>query len=98
MLLKNIKFWMNPNTLPMKTINTKPIFADFNNQEEDGAVRLDTRGTLHDLDQQNIILKDGDYLWVTDTEIEVRGQVEFRDKIWVLIPDDDGFMEVDIKN
>lgn len=72
----------------MQPVNKgKPVDVDFNNVEEDGAVRLHLPTTQRSLRKIGIILSDGMRLVVSDGEIEEVGIVTFRDGIWVLIPD-----------
>lgn len=82
----------------MNSINTKPIFVDFNNLDESGAVRLNTKGTLEDIKNQNIVLSEKQIIWVSDGEIEMVGSVTTRDGIWVAVPDKNGFKHVNRKN
>ena len=71
----------------MGTLNKEPIFADFGNSDEDGAVRLITEGTLADLKRMNIVLSEGMRIWLTDHDVEVTGNVTSRNGVWVLAPD-----------
>lgn len=61
------------------------IYADFNNADEAGRVRLNTDGTVADLKSQSKTLSVGQRLKISDGEIEAEGVVEFSDeeKIWV---------------
>lgn len=71
----------------MQNINDKePIFVDFGNAEEDGAIRLITNGTLADLERMNISLKEGQGVWLTDGDVEINGEIEFRVGMWVAVP------------
>lgn len=65
---------------------SKPIYADFNNADEQGRVRLDTDGTLADLKRHSILLSAGQRLTISDGEMGTEGVVEFSDEeqIWVL--------------
>ena len=76
-------------------VNKEPIFVDFANCDEDGAIRLITRGTLDDLNRMGLQLTEGQKILVTDNEIEMTGTVTFRDGMWVAIPDEKGFKKVD---
>lgn len=79
----------------MKPINLEPIWVDFGNRDEDGAVRLFF--PLQSVSHKEIYLElaEGQIVWVTDGEIEMIGSVTFRDGIWVAIPDDKGLLELD---
>lgn len=62
------------------------IFADFNNADNSGRVRLNTHGSLADIERVGILLKPGLELILTDyDELETVGFVEFsaEEKIWV---------------
>ncbi len=45
------------------------IFADFNNRDVDGLIRLNTVGTINDLAAQAITLEDGLRLTVSDGDL-----------------------------
>lgn len=50
-------------------MSTSLIFADFNNRDQDGYLRLNTTGTFEDLDRLSIILEDGLRLRVSDGDL-----------------------------
>ena len=80
----------------MKPINEEPIHVDFNNLDEDTSVRIYQPLKSIDLKREfDIKLKGGEYIWVSDGEIEIRGTVESREHLWVVVPDDEGFKDVD---
>lgn len=60
------------------------IFADFNNRDEDGYIRLNTIGTEEDLRANSIQLKDGIYLLVSDGDLtaEVLVRAPGREQVW----------------
>lgn len=62
----------------------RPIFADFNNRDEDGFIRLNTMGTLDDLREQSIHLENGIRLVVSDGDLtaEVLVRAAGREGIW----------------
>jgi hypothetical protein len=64
----------------------KPIYADFNNADEEGRVRLNTEGTVTDLEEHSVSLSAGQRLKISDGEMETEGVVEFSDdeQIWVI--------------
>jgi len=63
------------------------IFADFNCQDEQGRVMLDTVGSLEDIEKHRAVLKEGmEVILYTPGDFEVRGTLTF-DKIWLGIPD-----------
>ena len=70
----------------MNLINKEPIFADFGNSDEGGAIRLVTNESLADLRRMNIVLSEGQLLWLTDYDVEVIGRTTFRNRTWVVLP------------
>ncbi len=64
----------------------KPIiYADFNNADTQGCLRLNTVGTIQDLSQQGIQLREGLPLTLHDEEMEADGEAHFslEEQIWV---------------
>ncbi len=64
---------------------TRPvIYADFNNCDPQGRVRLNTVGSLRDLASTGVRLEDGVPLHITDNELGANGTVEFskEENIW----------------
>jgi hypothetical protein len=64
----------------------KPIvYADFNNADQSGRLRLNCVGTIEDLSQQGIQLREGLPLTLHDEELEADGVVQFssEEKLWV---------------
>ena len=73
----------------------EPIRADFNSRDEDDAVRIfPPLATLTGKPIDSELLE-GDVLWISDGEIEMHGKVTYRDGIWVVIPDINGFGDLD---
>lgn len=65
------------------------LYADFNNSREDDKVRLNTIGSLGDIEKHKGQLHEGDRVMLSDTEIEVEADLE-RDPesgIWLGVPD-----------
>ena len=63
------------------------IFADFNNADAHGRLRLNTNGSLNDIKEQNISLKPGMMVQLNDNdEFSISGIVEFsnEENIWVV--------------
>lgn len=63
------------------------IYADFNNADTRGRVRLNTNGSLNDIKEQNIGLKPGMMVQLNDNEeFSISGIVEFsnEENIWVV--------------
>lgn len=62
------------------------IFADFNNADEHGRIRLNTKGSISDIENARVKLKPGMEITVTDNdEFETIGTIEFsvEEQIWV---------------
>jgi hypothetical protein len=64
------------------------IYADFNNSDEQGRVRLNTVKSLEDLEQNKATIKDGlSVVLYMSGELEVHGTLIFQDGIWNGIPE-----------
>jgi hypothetical protein len=61
------------------------IYADFNNADSRGRLRLNCVGTIQDLARQGVRLRDGLQLLLHDDELEAEGEVHFspEEQIWV---------------
>ena len=61
------------------------VFADFHNADTRGRLRLNCIGTIEDLAQQQIVLRDGVCLTLYSEELEVEGVVEYStdEHLWV---------------
>jgi hypothetical protein len=69
---------------------TRPtIYADFNNADPQGRLRLNCIGTIEDLSRQGIQLREGLPLTLHDEELEADGEAYFspEDRIWVAVLD-----------
>ena len=64
---------------------TQPIYADFNNADPAGRLRLNCVGTVRDLGRFGVRLQDGLRLRVHDEELEADGEVRYSsdEQIWV---------------
>ncbi len=65
---------------------TKPtIYADFNNADAEGRLRLNCAGTFEDLAHQQVRLEEGLRLILRDEELEADGEAHFSaaERIWV---------------
>jgi len=65
----------------------KIIYADFNNVDEEGCIRLNSTKTLEDIESQNIKLKSGLKVKLTDGELEVEGRLQYSkaEGIWTAL-------------
>jgi len=65
------------------------VFADFHNADAQGRLRLNCIGTVEDLAQQQIVLRDGLYLTLYSEELEVEGVVQYStdENVWVAVID-----------
>jgi hypothetical protein len=61
------------------------VSVDFQNNDSEGRVRLNTVGTLQDLNRQGIILREGLKLLLYCLELETEGIVTYSavEKLWV---------------
>ena len=75
----------------MKPVNKTPLLVDFNSRDKDGAVWLSGFGIVKQIAEMGLTLSEGDILWVTDGELEIKGPVTYRIDRWVVIPDEGGF-------
>lgn len=62
-----------------------PVPVDFGNRDEDGAVRLATRGTVEYLESQGIALSEGSPIMMSDGELTAEGTCTQRKGMWVAI-------------
>jgi hypothetical protein len=67
-------------------MNSKhPIPVDFGNCDDDGAVRLETRGTVNYLKAHGMALSNGQKITMSDGEIIANGTCTRRDDMWVAV-------------
>jgi hypothetical protein len=61
------------------------VFADFHNADPEGRLRLNCVGTIEDLPQQRIELREGQVLTLYSEELEGDGAVQYSEaeKVWV---------------
>ena len=70
----------------MNEIPNHPVVSvDFQNADHDGRVRLNTVGTLIDIERQSLELQPGLRLLLVDAELSAAGQVAWseEEKLWV---------------
>jgi hypothetical protein len=77
-------------------MNNPRVFADFQNADSQGRLRLNCIGTIEDLSRQGTKLIDGENLSVYSEELEADAVVTYSDeeKIWVATIDWDKIREV----
>lgn len=75
--------------------NNWPFLADFNDCDEDGAVRGFSLFTTMNFKDVSVLPVTGQKVWLSDGDVEMKGTLDFRDGIWVAIRDKEGFKEVD---
>ena len=70
-------------------MNHPKVFADFHNADAKGRLRLNCIGTVEDLSQQQIVLRDGLSLTLYSEELEVEGVVQYStdENVWVAVID-----------
>ena len=66
-------------------MNNPRVFVDFHNADSRGRLRLNCIGTIEDLAQQQIVLRDSLSLTLYSEELEVEGVVEYStdEHLWV---------------
>ncbi|MEH1870594.1 hypothetical protein [Nostoc sp.] len=76
---------------------TPRVFADFHNADAEGHLRLNCIGTIEDLANQSIELRDGQLLTIYSEDLEVDGVVQFseEEKLWVAAIDWDRIRQVE---
>ena len=76
---------------------TPRVFADFHNADAKRRLRLNCIGTIEDLANQSIELRDGQLLTVYSEDLEVDGVVQFseEEKLWVAAIDWDRIRQVE---
>jgi hypothetical protein len=71
------------------------IYADFNNCAEDGRVRLNTMGSLEDIEKHKDLIKEGlRVVLYTPNELDIEAVLCF-DGIWYGVPDADTLVYTD---
>jgi hypothetical protein len=77
-------------------MNNARVFADFQNADLQGRLRLNCIGTIEDLSRQGTKLIDGEKLSIYSEELEADAVVSYSDeeKIWVATIDWDKIREV----
>ena len=70
-------------------MNKPRVFVDFHNADTRDRLRLNCIGTIEDLAQQQIVLRDGVCLTLYSEELEVEGVVEYStdEHLWVAVID-----------
>jgi hypothetical protein len=66
-------------------MNRPALYADFNNTDPLGRLRLNCVGTVEDLSRQGIRLRDGLPVLLHDEELEAEGETQYspEEHIWV---------------
>jgi len=89
--VQRVNQWKEELTEEMESERIKPmsqphsIFADFNNADRLGRVRLNTVGSIEDLGRLGLHLVDGLRVTIHDDELEADGEVLYSsdESIWV---------------
>ena len=78
-------------------MNYPKIYADFHNADEQGRLRLNSIGTIEDLNRQHIQLHNGQNLTLYSEDLEVDGLIQYSedDRIWVAVIDWNAIREVE---
>jgi hypothetical protein len=72
------------------------VFVDFNNSDRLGRVRLNTVGTVQDLNRLGIVLHEGAAMILRSFELEAEGTVTYSSEegMWVAAIDWDNILEL----
>ncbi len=70
----------------IKPINDQPLKVDYNNMDDEGAIRLDNRGARDSISELKLDLKEGELVWISDDELDYLGVVIRRREIWCVVP------------
>ena len=78
-------------------MNYPKIYADFHNADEQGRLRLNSIGTIEDLNRKHIQLHNGQNLTFYSEDLEVDGLIQYSedDRIWVAVIDWNAIREVE---
>jgi hypothetical protein len=73
------------------------VYADFQNANAQGRLRLNCVGTVRDLARQRIVLRDGLWLTVYSEDVEADGRVQYsaEENLWVAVIDWNAIREVE---
>ena len=65
------------------------VYADLQNADSQGRLRLNCIGTIRDLARQGITLREGIELTLYDEDLEVEGRTSFseEERVWVAVID-----------
>lgn len=76
------------------------VYADFQNADRQGRVRLNCVGTVEDLAQHQIVLQEGLVLTLYSEELEAEGRVHYStdERLWVAVIDWDAIRDVGAKS
>ena len=77
-------------------MNNPKVYADFQNADRQGRVRLNCVGTVEDLAQHRIFLQEELVLTLYSEELEVEGRVHYsaEEHLWVAAIDWDAIREI----
>ena len=76
------------------------VYADFQNADRQGRLRLNCIGTVQDLSRYQIKLQEDLVLTLCSEDLEVEGQVQYssEENLWVAIIDWDAIREVELES
>lgn len=73
------------------------LYADFNNRDEHDRIRLNSKGSLEDIERVGRSVRSGQEVWLADEEGRVRATLEFVHPIWVGVAAWDSWEEIPYK-
>jgi hypothetical protein len=70
-------------------MNKPSLYADFNNADPWGRLRLNCVGTIQDLARQGVRLQEGLQMLLYDDELEAEGEVHYslEERLWAAVID-----------
>lgn len=69
-----------------KPINESPIIVDYNHTNGESGILLDTRGAIESIKELGITLKEGELVWISDSELDFLAVLMNRRDSWVAVP------------
>jgi hypothetical protein len=70
----------------IEPINSAPIAVDYNHTDAHGGILLDARGSVASIQQLNLVLDEGQIVWISDRDLDYLAVIVHRDESWVAVP------------
>ena len=82
----------------LRPINETPVDVDYNNMDEEGGIRLTTKGSKESIEKLGIRLEEGQLAWISDGELDYLAVIIQRRDIWVAVTINGTRSEIKILN